>query len=134
MSAYASEDGFYFVSVLLQGESDSRLYNTTIKSYEGWTYMVIQFEKYGIAANIGNKFTKMTVEVRSRYILTTYTSEAYINTFTVRDLLKPPIDPAIGVIKPRVLFGHKGSLAVLDVGTTSRHMDGIYRLFRVTTG
>lgn len=108
-------------------------YETGIRAYPGWNYIVLQFFKYGIADQASNQFTKLLFEARSSNIKTTYTSEGYINSFIATDLYSPPVDPVATAPPARILFGHLGPLTVVEAGSSYMHMNGILRLFLVTT-
>jgi hypothetical protein len=71
LSLYVSSEGFYQMAVLVGSETTSRVYNTTVKAYQGWAYLALTFEKYGIATSIANLKTKITFTAKSNNLKTT---------------------------------------------------------------
>ena len=119
--------------MLVGSEATPRVYNTTVKAYQGWAYLTLTFEKYGIATSTANLKTKMTFTAKSNNIKTTWPSENYVSTYVVDELPGQPQDAPSGTTPlSRLVFGHKGCLGISL--PTTHHIDGLLRLFRVTTG
>ncbi|TNV85855.1 hypothetical protein FGO68_gene16861 [Halteria grandinella] len=128
---WIDSDGYYAISMMMS-DGGERRWGTGVKALTGWNYLVVQVGKQGIAASIGLKQTKVTFDARSSNIETTYSHLNLQTSFTVEGIIPALVDTTNA--NPLFLFGHSGSLSSLDPGSTSLHLNGIIRSFKLNSG